>query len=137
MRHVFLTAALLAWPLCAAAADAPGRYQIAPVEGGIARLDTQTGVIVMCRNEDGELFCDDAHGGGEDALTRLQERVEALEQRIDALKNGKNQLSGPPPGTAEIDRAFSIMETMMRRLKGLAEEWSREEQKPEPYPNRT
>ena len=53
MRHFFLTAALLAWPI-GAAAETPGRYQIAPVTGGIARLDTQTGVIVMCRNEDGE-----------------------------------------------------------------------------------
>ena len=136
MRHFFLTAALLAWPI-GAAAETPGRYQIAPVTGGIARLDTQTGVIVMCRNEDGELFCDNAHGGEEDELARLQDRIEALEREVETLKNPKNRLSGPPPGTAEIDRAFSIMETMMRRLKGLAEEWSQEEQKAEPYPNRT
>lgn len=137
MRHFFLTAALFAWPLCPMAADMPGRYQIAPVTGGVARLDTSTGAIMMCRNEDGGLFCDDADGGQEDALERLQDRIAALEQRLDRLENEKKQLSGPSPDTTEIDRAFSIMETMMRRLKGLAEEWSKEEPKPEPYPNRT
>lgn len=57
-----LMVALLASPVFAQAPPTPegpnGRYQFQPVEGGLARLDTATGEVAVCRIDPVRMACD-------------------------------------------------------------------------------
>ncbi len=54
-----------------------------------------------------------------------------------ALKDSQIPQKSALPDQAEIDRSLSIMEQMMRRFMGLAQEWSQEHPKNDAYPNKT
>ncbi len=130
MKQILWSLALAALPFAASAQDAPGRYQIAPTPSGIVRLDTQTGAMTLCRDEGDLLTCD-----GAAAMRGVKpEEVKALEK---ALKDSQIPQKSALPDQAEIDRSLSIMEQMMRRFMGLAQEWSQEHPKNDAYPNKT
>lgn len=137
MKQIFWSLALIALPFVASAQDAPGRYQIASTPSGVVRLDTQTGAMTLCRDEGDLLTCD-----GAAAVRNIKpEEVKALENRIAALEKALKDSQIPQksalPDQAEIDRSLSIMEQMMRRFMGLAEEFSRERPRNDAYPNKT
>ncbi|MCQ8783312.1 hypothetical protein [Mangrovibrevibacter kandeliae] len=46
----------------------PARYQMQPVEGGIARLDTETGAITLCRPQAGIMVCARGEDGASAAV---------------------------------------------------------------------
>lgn len=56
MRVIIAAIAALAAAGAAQAAE-PGRFQLQPIEGGIARLDTQTGALDYCRTTPTGLDC--------------------------------------------------------------------------------
>lgn len=137
MKQILWSLALVALPFAAAAQDAPGRYQIAPTPSGIVRLDTQTGAMTLCRDEGDLLTCDGTaavRGVKPEEVKALENRIAALEK---ALKDSQIPQKSALPDQAEIDRSLSIMEQMMRRFMGLAEEWSRDHPKTDAYPNKT
>ena len=47
----------------------PGRYQFQPVEGGLAKLDTATGEITICRLDPARMVCDPASSAPPDAAS--------------------------------------------------------------------
>lgn len=137
MKQILWSLALAALPFAASAQDAPGRYQIAPTPSGIVRLDTQTGAMTLCRDEGDLLTCDGAaamRGVKPEEVKALENRIAALEK---ALKDSQIPQKSALPDQAEIDHSLSIMEQMMRRFMGLAQEWSQEHPKNDAYPNKT
>jgi hypothetical protein len=119
--------------LVAGAAEAQQRFQMERTQDGIIRLDTETGAITTCRDQNGELTCTmapDERAAYETELDLLEKRVTALEERLSQT---------PPdrlPSDAEVDRSLSIMERFMRTFMGIVREFTGEPN-PEPQPDRT
>ncbi len=86
-------------------------------------LDTETGEVSLCRENNGELVCRmaaDERAAFERELDLLSDRIEALER---AVESGETAAKPPLPDEEEIDRAMSIMERMMRRFMGIVKEF--------------
>lgn len=119
------------------------RFTLEKTENGFVRMDTQTGEMSICTEKDGQLVCRlaaDERRALEDSLSDLSARVAELERRLDALAPGES--SDGIPDEAELDRALSAMEKMMRGFFGMVEELKKDlEEKPakppEPLPDRT
>ncbi|MDR6820305.1 hypothetical protein J2X76_005502 [Neorhizobium sp. 2083] len=138
MRTLALTTCTLLLPLAASAQQPQtNRFQLQRTETGIVRLDTETGAMTLCRDENGTLTCrmqPDERAAYEQELDRLAKRVTALEERLshtppDALK--------ALPSDAEVDRSLSIMEKFMRRFMAIVGEFADEREANKPQPDRT
>ena len=51
-----------------------GRYALAPLEGGVVKLDTRTGVVTECRRKDDALSCALA----QDERQKMQDEIDRL-----------------------------------------------------------
>ena len=108
------------------------RYQLERTEDGYVRLDTRTGEMSSCREEEGQLVCRpaaDEREAVEEGADRLRADLEALERRVTALEESKG--SGGLPSDEELDRTLGFMEKFFRTFMGLAREWSEDEPAPE------
>ncbi len=137
MRPIVIVA-MLASSLCAAsamAADQGGRYMMSPSGEGFARLDTETGVIAMCRPEGTELACKAAS----DDTLKLQAEIDRLTNENLALTEELEQAriagavagnaAAPTlklPSEAEVDKAMSFVEKLIRRFKALVDDLNRD-----------
>ncbi|MEA3536231.1 hypothetical protein [Rhizobium sp. CC-YZS058] len=140
-RHAFpLAAALLFCPAAlgvgAALAEeaAPGRYAMQRVEGGIARLDTQTGEVTLCQEAEGQMTCRmaaDEKTAYDLELDLLTKRVEALEK---AAEPTAERFSPRLPTQEEIDQTMGLMERMMRSFMGIVRDLDGGERSPAPEP---
>lgn len=100
-------------------AEGEGRYRMEKTEAGMVRLDTVSGEISLCREQEGQIVCRmaaDERAAFEKELDLLTKRVEALEKgAASSLTAAKPSL----PSDEEIDRTMSIMEKMMQRFMGI------------------
>jgi len=110
------------------------RFQLERTENGIVRLDTETGAMTLCRDENGTLACrmqPDERAAYEQELDRLAKRVTALEERLSQT---------PPkalPSDQDVEQSLSIMEKFMRRFMAIVGEFVDERRANEPQPDRT
>ncbi len=117
------------------AADAAGRYTMQQTDNGMLRLDTLTGAMSLCNARNGAWACariEDDSAGLESELRDLKRENRSLRNRIAQLQTGSGDL--PTKGAAgvggiselpseqDVDRAFTFLEGIIRRFKGLAEE---------------
>jgi hypothetical protein len=140
---MFSTVALCALSASAAVAqDKPGRYVMSPIDGGFARLDTETGLMSVCKgtatNFKCELAPDSTAGAQKEAEKNTAEAKElrAEIQRLEELlglgdkpeggsKQAEEQRPGGRPGgsgfklptEAEVDQAFDYIEKMVKKFK--------------------
>lgn len=111
-----------------------GRFTLEKTQDGVIRLDTRTGEMSLCREQDGSLICRmaaDERAAYEQELDRLADRMTALEGgsgsgKASGLRPDPKATAGAGPSDAEIDQGFAVMEKMMRRFMGLAEELNKE-----------
>lgn len=87
-----------------------GRYQMQPVEGGVARLDTQTGAVDLCRIEGDALVCKGSSQGRRGDASRIAD----LEARVAALEGGKSPVD-------DVDAADQAIKTMRQVFRGFAD----------------
>lgn len=157
MRTIAIAAlaALLCSGLAASAQRAPdaaGRFTIAPQDDGFLRLDTRSGAVSHCRKDPaGAWTCvpfNEADGVRSDAIAALEARIAALSAELDALRAELEEIKvgaapgpdapkrvRPPPETekstlpdeAELERALSFMEIVMRRFLTLVEDMKRQD----------
>ncbi len=100
-------------------AEGEGRYRMDKTETGLVRLDTVTGEVSLCREQEGQIVCRmaaDERAAFEKELDLLTERVEALEK---SAATGQTLVKPALPTDEEIDRTMSIMEKMMQRFMGI------------------
>jgi len=100
-------------------AEGEGRYRMEKTETGLVRLDTVSGEISLCREQDGQIVCRmaaDERAAFEKELDLLTKRVEALEK---GAGSGLTAAKPSLPSDEEIDRTMSIMEKMMQRFMGI------------------
>jgi hypothetical protein len=138
MKTLALTTCALLLPLAASAQQPQtNRFQLQRTETGIVRLDTETGAMTLCRDENGTLTCrmqPDERAAYEQELDRLAKRVTALEER---LSHTPPDVLKALPSDAEVDRSLSIMEKFMRRFMAIVGEFANEREADKPQPNRT
>jgi hypothetical protein len=119
-----------------APAQESGRYTLAPLEGGIVKLDTGTGALTECRRKGDALSCTlvpDERQPLQDEIDRLSRENARLRAELASKAPAPGSTAGPAPGStagpapswpsdAEIDRALSLMQRMMRGLKDIMRE---------------
>jgi hypothetical protein len=143
------TGALLGVMIAAAAPafaqDRPGRFVMSPVDGGFARLDTETGVMSLCKAQPkdaasvGNWACQPMADATAETLARvrklegenkdLRAEVKRMEDLLglngDKPKGEEKQAEQRPGGSSgglnlpseqDIDRALSYMERMVKKF---------------------
>jgi lipoyl-dependent peroxiredoxin len=103
-----------------------GRYTIAPLDGGIVKLDTRTGAVTECRRQGEVLNCvltSDQRQALQDEIDRLsRENAELRSQLSPSAPSapGNPAKTAPSlPSDADVDRALSLMERVLRRFKEI------------------
>ncbi len=130
---IIAAASLAGALLVSGAAEAQQRFQLERTEQGVVRLDTQTGAITLCKDENNELTCrmaPDERAAYDTEIDLLEKRVTALEERLSQTPPGRL------PSDAEVDRSLSIMERFMRTFMGIVREFTGEPDSA-PQPDRT
>ncbi len=72
-------------------AEDNGRYRLEGTETGYVRLDTRTGALSVCNEQQGQLICKMAtedREAYENDIADLQDRVKKLEDKVTALEAG-------------------------------------------------
>jgi hypothetical protein len=121
-----LLATTLGWP--ASAEEASGRYTLAPLEGGIVKLDTRTGTLTECRRKGDALSCallPDERQPLQDEIDRLSRENAELRAQLGSKAPPAGNTAAPAPSLpsdAEIDRALSLMQRFLRGLKDIMRE---------------
>jgi hypothetical protein len=121
-----------------------GRYTLAPVTGGVIRLDTRTGEVSNCNASGAGWACyavPDERKAMDREIGRLQAENDRLKAQLasrDAAANGKTdealpksdkeatpksgerRIEIPMPSDQDIDRMMSFLERTWRRLVDMA-----------------
>jgi hypothetical protein len=100
-----------------ASAQAPQRFTFQQVEGGVMRLDTETGHVSHCTRAGDNFTCRSVA----DDRAALQEEIDRLKRENEQLRtagSGKPQAGGALklPSEEDIDKAMGVFEKMMRRM---------------------
>jgi hypothetical protein len=126
----------------AVAQEKPGRYVMSPIEGGFARLDTETGLMSICKGTASNFKCelapDSTTSAQKDAekntaeAKELRAEIKRLEELLglgDKPEGGNKQAEEQRPGArpggpgfklpseAEVDQAFDYIEKMVKKFK--------------------
>lgn len=114
-----------------------GRYEMQPIEGGVARLDTQTGEVSLCNVEGGTMRCQPS----EEERARLEERIRELSAgRPDPGPQATRVPAPQPPDSAEdedVDMAIERMKKLFRAFRDITREFDEPPAAPPPAPDRT
>lgn len=119
---LFASSALLVFVSGSAALGQEGRYVMQRADDGFVRLDTQTGEMSLCRQQDEQFVC----RMSADDRRALEAEISLLEDRIARLEADNPNRRDDLATEDEIDRTMGIMENMMRRFMGVIEEFESE-----------
>ena len=119
-------------------AGSPGRFTMHPADGGILRMDTQTGALSMCKQSSGSWACallPDDKAALSDEIARLKSENSELKSAVKRLEDLAGVPSGPSePGSGrqhsgvqlpteeDVDKAMSYVERMLKRFKDKLKE---------------
>lgn len=115
-------------------AEENGRYRLEGTETGYVRLDTRTGALAVCNEQQGQLICKMAtedREAYENDLSDLQDRVKKLEDKVTALEGGgASATASKLPTDAEFEQSLGYMERFMRRFMDVTKSFDSETDKP-------
>jgi hypothetical protein len=128
MKRLFLLGLLIAMAAPTSAAEQlAGRYSFVPVDGGVLRLDAETGDVAFCAVVAASATCTPAAPdtqAAEDVQADADSRLAAIEERLAAIE------SKPDPEVLAddeaIDRVTRLTERMMRSFFDLVREMKRD-----------
>ena len=120
-------------------AGSPGRFTMQPADGGVLRMDTQTGSLSMCRQVSGSWSCNllpDDRATANDEIERLKTENTDLKSAVKRLEElagvpagsgsdaggGKRQSGVQLPTEEELDKAMSYVERMLKKFKDKIKE---------------
>lgn len=137
-------AAAPAW----AAGEEGGRYTMSPTDGGVIRLDRETGAMSFCSGTAGNWSCKDMPET-ESALRKRVDELEGEKRALEAqkeLREGKAPEVGEPPAMGDaappappgdlpipnerdVDKLFDYVEGMVKKFKERIDRLEREAKK--------
>lgn len=107
-------------------AGSPGRFTMHPADGGVLRMDTQTGALSMCKQASGSWACtmlpDDRTAINSEVErlksenTELKASVKRLEELAGVPGDGK-QPTAKLPTEEDVDKAMSYVQRMLKKFK--------------------
>lgn len=99
-----------------AIAETPGRFSFREIEGGVMRLDTQSGQVSHCLREQGQMVCRSVA----DDRQPLDEEIARLRRENADLKAQIAGRGSVPkvtlPTEEEMDKALGMAERFFRRM---------------------
>lgn len=106
-------------------ADRTGRYTLQPIDGGVLRLDTETGQMVLCTKDGASVTCEPVSGPrpSDTAVERLADENRELRARIKQLEEKLADAGRAPaprlelPSEEDVDKALSYMERMLKKFR--------------------
>jgi hypothetical protein len=120
---------------------------MSPTEGGVIRLDRQTGAMAFCSGSAGDWTCKDMPES-ESALKKRVEELEGEKRALEAEKQLRDAPSGAPedgsqsgeavpappgdlpmPNERDVDKLFDYVEGMVKKFKERIDRLEREAQK--------
>ncbi|WEX08952.1 hypothetical protein [Chelativorans sp. AA-79] len=133
---LFPLAGLCLLPALAGTASAQNeeRYRLERTTDGYVRMDTETGAMTLCKEQEGELVCRPASNEAEAAeseIETLRRKVTALEARVEALEGGGIRNLVPEE---EFEQSLNMMERFFRRFVDIVKGLEQEETPNEPAP---
>ncbi len=100
-------------------AQTSGRFTFQPIEGGVMRLDSETGHVSHCTRTGDALACRSVA----DDRAALQEEIDRLRRENDELRLSAGKPANPGvtgrlqlPSEGDIDKAMTMVEKLMRRM---------------------
>jgi hypothetical protein len=130
-----------------AADDQSGRFTMSPAEGGVVRLDRETGAMSFCSGKEGDWSCKPMP----DAEQKLHSRIDNLERENKSLKEERRLAETSPPGAAppqsgdtvppappgdlampterDVDKLFDYVEGMVKKFKERIQRLEKEAEK--------
>jgi hypothetical protein len=99
-----------------AMAETPGRFSFREIEGGVMRLDTQSGQVSHCLREQGQMVCRsvaDDRQPLDDEIARLRRENADLKAQI-AGRGSVPKVTMPTE--EEMDKALGMAERFFRRM---------------------
>ena len=123
--------------------DGKGRYTMSPVEGGVLRLDRETGAMALCTRQNDKLVCDPVEDRAADETARLakiEAENRALKERIKALEESAASAGAPDapenkmqlPTEEEVDKALDYAERMFKKFRDRIQKADPSQSKPKP-----
>lgn len=122
--------ASLAVATLSARAGEPGRFNMVPIDGGVMRLDTQTGAVSHCARTGGKWACVSADDDMRtmhveiDRLISENRKLEGEVGRLRAAAPGGGEADPKRPGLsltlpseADIDKGLDTLDRLMRKLQ--------------------
>lgn len=119
-------------------AGSPGRFTMHPADGGVLRLDTQTGAMSMCKQAAGGWSCalvPDDRAAMSEEVDRLKSENAELKLAVKRLEDlngvpptGPDAGGGRPraglqlPTEEEVDKAMTYVERMLKKFKDKLKE---------------
>lgn len=127
-----------------AADEKPGRYTMAPADGGFARLDTETGAMSLCTRKSGQWACEEMPDATRDLrkendrlslenkelkadIRRMEEMLGLGDDKKDSEKRaerpgGRLQL----PSEEDVDKALGYIERMFKKFRDKMKQFESE-----------
>jgi hypothetical protein len=130
--------AMVAGQALAQGAPAPqgGRFTMHPADGGMLRLDTETGTMSMCKARNGQWQCEslpDERAALDKEISRLAKDNQDLQGAVKRLEDLAGIPSDKPPrkgssgggggamsqlpGPEDVDKAMSYLQGMLKKFK--------------------
>jgi len=123
-------------PAWAANSGQAGRFSMQATENGMLRLDTQTGAVSICTFRDDSWSCARIDDDSEALDARLREMTGENRKLHDEIARLRSELEARPadgtaepgnsrsaiPNEEELEKAFSFLERMLKKFKGLVED---------------
>ena len=109
-------------------AERPGRYAMQPVEGGFARLDTETGAVSLCTKKGTGFSCDAVadERGLQKEIDRLNAENRELHAELKRLaeqqSHGREGKRMELPSEEDVDKALNYMERLVKKFRDKMKE---------------
>lgn len=132
--------------LAAAETERPGRYTMQPADGGVIRLDTETGAMALCTHKDADWSCKDMTyqpGEQQARITQLESENQNLKAEVKRLEESlgigpPNAGDGAAPGTGkenrlelpseqDVDKAIDYLGRMIKKFRDKLKEIEKQE----------
>jgi tetrahydromethanopterin S-methyltransferase subunit B len=142
LHHLVVPAVLVCMTAASAQAEDAGRYRLEKSADGYVRMDTQTGAMSKCQEQNGQLVCRmaaDERTAFQDQVDDLQESVKALDARVARLENSLSaRLESKLPSEEEFNRTMGYMERFVRGFMGIVKDMNKDEaDAAKPLPQKT
>lgn len=124
-----------ATPLPRAVAEPGGRYAMQPIEGGVLRLDTETGAMALCTRKGAGIVCEavETPQNVDKEVARVEAENRQLKAEIRRLEDLVAMDAQPGqtkrgsrfelPSEEDIDKALGTMERIMKKFRDKLKEF--------------